>query len=170
MRGWAVGRSSRRAPRLAASCAAAICLIATSARAHPEYPGEVQTATGAECPPPCVVCHQLPTGGKNWNPFGLRVFPYSAAQRPWPQILAELRKVDIDSDLDGRLDIFELEHGTNPFQTGNDSIVCPRYGCGARVAPSLPSRPLLRISLLGGVVLALLARRRRQRVGSTDAP
>ncbi len=121
----------------------------------------MQAVTGTECPPPCVVCHVLPTGGKNWNAFGLRVVPYSLNQRPWPEIFDELRKADVDSDGDGRLDIVEIEHGTNPSRADDDTIICPRYGCGARIAPAALSPPLPGMSLLAGMALLMLASRRQ---------
>src|SRR5690349_7929366 len=131
-----------RTRKVALLWAIAIWLVAVPGQARPEYPGEVQAVTGTECPPSCLVCHKLIEGGKNWNAFGLRVFPYSSNQRPWPEIFAALKNPDVDTDGDGRLDISELEAGTNPAQAGNDVIVCPKYGCGARISAGESSHPL----------------------------
>jgi hypothetical protein len=139
-----------RVRKLAVLWAIPIWLVAAPGHARPEYPGEVQAATGTECPPPCLMCHKLVEGGKNWNAFGLRVYPWSLAHKPWPEILAGLKNPDVDTDGDGRLDISEVEAGTNPAQAGNDVIVCPKYGCGARISAGESSHPL-------GAVLALAA-------------
>jgi MYXO-CTERM domain-containing protein len=158
--GW---RGWRRARFLAVLWALAVYLVVASGRARLEYPGEVQAVTGTDCPPPCVTCHVLPEGGPNWNDFGRRVISKGPGERSWPAILAALKNPDVDTDGDGRLDISEVERGTNParIDSPNDVVICPLYGCGARIAPGAPSRPLAAIAILAGVALALLARRRR---------
>ena len=120
----------------------------------------MQEAAGLECPPPCLVCHVLPEGGKNWTKFGLRVMPFSIEKKPWPDVLTQLRAADVDSDGDGRNDIFEIDHGTNPSQTGEDTITCVKYGCGAHVAPRKSADPLAAWLALGSVIGAVYLRRR----------
>lgn len=152
----------RRARCLAILWALAVWLVAATGRARTEYAEAVQAVTGTDCPPPCVTCHILPEGGPNWNDFGRRVISQGPGEQPWPAILAALKNPDVDTDGDGRLDITEVERGTNPARVDspNDVVICPLYGCGARIAPSAPSGPLAAILLLAGVALALLARRR----------
>ena len=160
--GW---RGWRRARCLAVLWALATCLVASTGRARPEYPGEVQAALGMECPPPCVMCHVLPEGGMNWNAFGLRVFPYSLKQVAWSEIFATLRQADVDTDGDGRLDISEIERGTNPAKADgpNDVNICPKYGCGARISAGESSHPFSAMMALAVLVAFAYLRRRDRR-------
>ena len=135
--------------------------IAARVQARPEYPGELQTAVGMECPPPCQACHLQATGGANWNPFGLRLVRATTVHTPWPQIVAALRQADQDSDGDGRLDMSELDNDTNPSLADNDQIDCPRYGCGARLAAAERQGTAPGVLALGVMLLVLLGRRAR---------
>lgn len=128
-------------------------LVSGAAHARDTYPGELQEATGTECPAPCTMCHVLPTGGKNWNPFGLRLVPPVLNKMSWPDIIELLRQKDVDTDGDGRLDVYEVEHGTSPVKATSDVIDCPRYGCGASVAAHEPDLPA---SLAGVIALGAL--------------
>lgn len=66
----------------------ATLLISRPAQARQEYPGEVQAVLGMECPPPCTTCHRQPTGGKNWNSFGIQFLTPLSMGRSWADILA----------------------------------------------------------------------------------
>lgn len=140
-------------------------LPARPAQARQEYAGEVQTSLGMECPPPCRTCHILPTGGKNWNTFGLQLVTPVLSGKSWPSILADLRAANVDTDGDGRADVYELEHDTDPSIAGNDRITCVLYGCGARVAADKAPDPLAALVSLGalGALTWLRARSRRRR-------
>jgi hypothetical protein len=138
-------------------------LSAKPAQARQEYPGELQAAVGMECAPGCRTCHILSTGGKNWNRFGLRLVQPVLAGESWPAIVAGLRVEDKDSDGDGRLDVYELEHDTDPSLAGNDVMVCPRYGCGARVAGDRAVDPLAGLAAFAALMALACARARSRR-------
>lgn len=94
-------------------------------------------------------------------------FRFSA---PEPAVAAIQAIVDanVDTDLDGTLDYYELIALTNPNGSAPaaeaDCTNIPRYGCGARIAPAEPT-PLPRSLSLGalGVFLAVFGLRRRGR-------
>lgn len=145
--------------------ALALTLVCSTARAREEYPGELQAAIGMECAAPCQTCHISPNGGRNWNKFGLRLIGPVLGGASWPDVVAGLRQADADTDGDGRLDIYELEHDTDPSLAGNDGIDCVRYGCGARIAGQGEAD---RLAIMGDVVmlatlLALVRLRSRPR-------
>jgi hypothetical protein len=67
-----------------------------------------------------------------------------------------------NADGDDTPDVQELRNGTNPNPGGAD-LKCPHYGCGARIAPPRPGRPIdatAALAALGTLVLASRWRRR----------
>jgi hypothetical protein len=171
-----------------------VCLfvfVAPPVGARPEFPGIVQEtlapSSSETCPPPCALCHTsiAPDGNNAEQPFALNlqkfkeVLDLPVTEATLPEFLAHLetdpcpRTQDpscsttpcgvCNADGTGAPDIAELRKNENP----NDSseIICPKYGCNARVAP--PARrsrsldgALLIVALAGA---GILARRRAVR-------
>ncbi len=77
--------------------------------------------------------------------------------------LAQLEADGTDSDQDGIPDVQELAEGSNPNVKGDSTLCGPRYGCGARVAPTdrVDLSALLAALLAGGALI--FSRRRRRR-------
>jgi hypothetical protein len=143
----------------------AALLISRPAQAREEYAGEVQALLGMDCPPPCTTCHLQPTGGKNWNSFGIQFRTPLIMGKSWADLLAQQRQLNVDTDLDGRGDVYELEHDTDPSEPTNDAITCVRYGCGARVAGNEPVEPLAAWMSVGALAALGLLRARSRRRG-----
>jgi MYXO-CTERM domain-containing protein len=75
--------------------------------------------------------------------------------------LGEMGDPAVDSDNDRVPDLEELAQGVDPNKNG-PGLLCPSFGCGARVEPEGkvdPASALTALMMLGG--LWLLARRRR---------
>jgi hypothetical protein len=146
-------------------------LLSRPVHAIPEFPGVVAETLDV-CPPPCSLCHTGGTPSKDnvLTPFGLNVnktfseFTIPRTEENLPGVLASLEtecenKDDIacqttpcgpcNADGTGAPDIAELRAGQNPNNSG--VLACPKYGCGARVAPARESR-----SLDGTFVLAVV--------------
>jgi hypothetical protein len=63
----------------------------------------------------CTYCHTSPTGGSNWNKFGLTLrTEYDAAKRDIGVALYEVLKANKDSDGDGYSDVLEVVAKTLP--------------------------------------------------------
>jgi len=134
---------SRIACLLAAS---ATLLVSGVSQASPDFPGEIATLLGMQCPPPCTLCHASPQGGdmldKPWV-GGMLTGGLKAQQvATVGPALGYVESQGTDSDTDGTADVAELRVQRNPSITGTttpDEILCPpQYGCGARVSPRPP--------------------------------
>jgi hypothetical protein len=66
-----------------------------------------------------------------------------------------------DADGDGKADIYELRRDDNP--NGGGQLACPKYGCGARIAPEGSSRPLDGTAALAALSAAIVLVRRWRR-------
>ena len=163
--------TQRLQSRIACLLAAAATLLAHGvSQASPEFPGEIQGLLGMDCPPSCGICHIDPDGGGDLTIFGGRMkitggLVAGDTSTVWPALATiEMARPIIDSDGDGLGDIVELRANLNPMINGNekpDEIVCPKYGCGARVATQKPldgSALLFAVAVAG--YLGLRTRRR----------
>jgi MYXO-CTERM domain-containing protein len=141
------------------------------------------------CPVGCILCHTTPNGGEGTSrPEGFvvtlgaqselgYVMRMSMGPAPFqmgrPETVGPALKdletlpcpgtsAPCDTDKDGMDDVAELRLGRNPDGAG-DLADCPKYGCGASVAPVRPTarhvHGALAVGLLG--LAAFLARRRR---------
>jgi hypothetical protein len=139
-----------------------LCLLAAAAtfltsgvsHALAEFPGEIQTHLGMECPPPCNICHATPAGGGTPVTNFYADLNVQGLKPPSPTVamlLSALDKVEAlpagamnsDGDGDGTNDVAELRAGRDPSvaltMTRSDALNCPPlYGCGARIAPKQP--------------------------------
>jgi hypothetical protein len=67
-----------------------------------------------------------------------------------------------DADGDGTPDVTALRSSKNP--NDGSALVCPKYGCGARIAPERPGRSLDGTAVLVAFgALVLVAKRSRRR-------
>jgi MYXO-CTERM domain-containing protein len=66
-----------------------------------------------------------------------------------------------DGDGDGVSDIAELRADSDP--NGSGQLACPKYGCGARIAPEGSSRPLDGTAALAALSAAIVFVRRLRR-------
>jgi mono/diheme cytochrome c family protein len=154
----------------------AAAVFARPAQASPNYPPIVRDSLGLSCTPQCIVCHDTNEGGfGTLNTFGLFLQKKHGAialnDDSIRKALAGL-KTDMppdDADHDGVDDLTELAAGDLPGSPGDNGrgLACSavRYGCGARVAPSLPQSQASLVAL-SAVLLFVAARlRRRRRTG-----
>lgn len=182
---------------LAGVLATAFLVVTRPAVAFPEFPGIVldtlsQPATPGgpvlTCPPPCMVCHDTPTGGLGTanQPFAVNLAKVPGVsfltEANLPQALAGLETLpcqrvedpgcspdamtmctgQCDADGDGTPDVQALRTGKNP--NGGGVLACPTYGCGARIAPIRPRRPIDGTAVLAALgALVVLASRWRRR-------
>jgi hypothetical protein len=176
------GRSLRAFAAITLACAA--FLSSGSAWARAEFPGVVQETLKMECAPPCTICHTSPNGGGDTleQPFyvDLSQVDPSITEETLPDLLKALGDVPCpvatnpacasgmcgpcDADGNGKSDIEDLESGVNP-NTGTE-LACPRYGCGAHVAPERPARRLdgtATLLLLGAIGMSARRARRARR-------
>ena len=153
--------------RLAPSVAAALALLARVPAAHasPTFPGEVQSALGMPCAPPCTICHATNLGGIGTavQPFGQAVHAHGAHAGDTAGLRRALDLLEaegLDNNHDGVGDVAELREGRDP---NNGTGLCGlQYGCTAG-SPPRPAGGLVTMVVLIG----LLARRRiRAALGS----
>lgn len=163
--------------------------VSAPALARPPFPGIVQDTLDLTCAPPCQLCHTSPSpnGSNADQPFVNNLILLGQAQAPQvavsestlPALLKQLETAPCQNPRDpacagmmpctavcnadgsGDPDITELRAGDNPNNT--DILHCPRYGCGAHVAPTSRKRPIDGSSLLVafGAVAVLVRRWRR---------
>jgi hypothetical protein len=149
-------------------------LVASSAEARLFMPAEIAQVTGAECEPPCTICHQDNNGGFGTavTPFvgkllnaGLDVFT-DAPPSNFAVVMNDLQSIgEDDMDEDGMPDFEELQLGFDPNPDGVRFCgTAPEYGCAARIAPhsdtdttALGASALVTLVLLGA---SRVARRR----------
>jgi hypothetical protein len=174
--------------RTAALVASVLLTVSSSALAFPDFPGIIvdelnRTATGPEkpgitCTPTCSLCHTSPSPdsgnadqhlaldllsfamplGRILEPKSLPAFLDALENQPCPTGAPG----PCDGDGDGQADIYELRRDLNP--NGPGELACPQYGCGARIAPERPTRPLDGAAALAALsAAAVLVRRWRRR-------
>ena len=183
--------SIRRSSWLVRSLVAGTFLLTASstAWARPEFPGVVQEELDG-CPPPCTICHTTP----NPQDDSTATKPFANNLQAWRDTLgggifdeAMLRRIlaleeseicvnemdagcvngtctrQCDANNNSESDIEDLRAATDP-NPGAQFLACPRYGCGARIAPEGgPLRPLDGAASLValGAVCMLIRRWRR---------
>jgi hypothetical protein len=171
------------------SALAALLAVSAPAHARPPFPGIVQETLDLSCAPPCTLCHTSPSpvADNATQPFVTNLYytrdAHSAEHHPisestLPNLLRLLEtspcaKMDdfactttpcgpCNADGTGEPDIAELRAGDNP--NNSDELHCPKYGCGAHIAPLRPGRPVdgsVALVTLGAV--AVFVRRWRRR-------
>jgi hypothetical protein len=131
------------------------------ARALPEYPAELQRAADTPCLPHCNVCHRDDNAGSGTvdRPFVLNMQRLGGLGENKASIapaVAELARIQTDSDGDGTADINELAMGDDPNDAYETSLCGPQAGCVAG------TRPPPDLGLATPLLLALGWRRRRR--------
>lgn len=106
-----------------------------TALASPAFPGVVADELGLESPPPCTLCHTVPTGG-----FGTADTPVGQFLRTRGLLAANVESLRTallaaeaegqDSDGDGVPDIEELIVGDDP-NSSDSRVPEPSFGCAA---------------------------------------
>jgi hypothetical protein len=132
-------------------------LLASTAFASADYPGEIQTKYGLGSLPPqlCTLCHPGATGtGTAISPFARALMMRGLTSGNAMSLSMALDQMEadmVDSDNDGVIDVQELRNGTDPNRAdatvtdggtgggGGSTVVVPnlRYGCGNSVLPEL---------------------------------
>jgi hypothetical protein len=162
-----------------------LLLVSSPARALPPFPGIVQETLDLACAPQCTLCHTSasPNLDNATQPFGLNVQSImgSVTEAQLPAVLKALetqpclRPEDpacanvvapamcgvCNGDGEGAGDIDEIRADLNPNNASD--LACPRYGCGAHIAPLRATRSLdgTAALLALGVAAALVRRWRR---------
>ena len=145
------------------------------------------------CTPTCSLCHTSPSpdSGNASQPIanGLLSFPRStmpgggtypdvitvdnlplfldALENQQCPVTAEACAMDptmcgpCNSDGEGAADIAELRRDQDP--NGPGALACPKYGCGARIAPERSNRPLDGTAALAALSAAIVFVRRWRR-------
>jgi hypothetical protein len=167
--------------------------ISTPAHARPTFPGIVQETLDLGCAPPCTLCHtsSSPVADNATQPFVTNLYftrdahtteHHPITESTLPDLLKLLEmppcaKMDdfacstmpcgpCNADGQGEPDIAELRAGDNPNNAGE--LPCPKYGCGAHIAPFRSERPVdgsVALLMLGAV--AVFVRRWRRRSDSS---
>jgi hypothetical protein len=182
--------SIRRSSWLVRAFVAGTFLTASStAWARPEFPGVVQEELGG-CAPPCTICHTTPNPEDEstaTQPFADNLYAWKDPSALFDEaMLRSLLALEAsgvcpnamdagcvadggcmgpcDANNNGKSDIEDLETATDP-NPGARFLACPKYGCGARIAPARgPVRPLDgATSLLALGAVCMLVRRWRRR-------
>jgi hypothetical protein len=164
-----------------------VLLFPAAAHASKSFPGELKDALGLECAPMCTLCHVDEAGGRGRvdKRFGLAMMETGGLEALHPELIApalekleklandefcyrDIPKYDpnaelgpCDSDADGIGDVEELRQGRNPNVFG-EGVLCPRYGCGARIEPR-GSIDWSGVAGAASVALALMLGARRAR-------
>lgn len=117
---------------------------APAVRASETYPGVLQEQVPMPCVPKCTLCHTddpgillnfgAPFGQNLKESYGLILQNDDSLINAIEQARAD----GLDTDLDGKPDIEELQLGTDPNGSEEDICDVPRYGCGARIEPESP--------------------------------
>jgi MYXO-CTERM domain-containing protein len=146
-----------------------VAAFPSTVSARPEFPGVVQETLGLDCAPPCTVCHTSPApdGTNAEQPFANNVLVWAATlmtpliteenlptilnalatqacanvDDPGCGLMGDVCTLPCDANANGATDIADLEGAIDP-NPGAKELACPKYGCGARIAPERPSRPL----------------------------
>lgn len=150
----------------------AILTLAAPARASEPFPAYIAEKYEMPCVPACTLCHLTNLGGAtSFRVPGLGYTLLEVVQDTGATIeagvpesldpnFAAMAAMGTDTDKDGTPDLDELKAGTDP--AGSSTAVCdvPKYGCGASVAHTPPTR-FGALALAASVMLALGLRRRR---------
>jgi hypothetical protein len=161
----------RRSSRLVRGVVAGLALVVlpVPAAAKPEFPGIVQETLALDCAPPCTICHSsaAPEGINADQPFvvNLQTWLSTLGDRLFDEAtlptLLELNRDEVclnmsdagcvadggtctrpcDANANGKSDIDDLIAAIDP-NPGAKELACPKYGCGARIAPERPRRPV----------------------------
>jgi hypothetical protein len=143
---------------------------APTARASPEFPGEVQERLAMPCVPQCTLCHLDTNGGKGTvvQPFGQAMMAVGLVGNHVETVdvaLVTLEQASSDSDADGAADVAELREGKNPNQAG-EGVLCATYGCRTERRPPAGSGAVATLVFL---LMAAYAGRRRKRAHAKGA-
>jgi hypothetical protein len=158
--------SIRRSPWLVGAAAVALLTASSTALARPEFPGILIDELGLSCPPPCAVCHTGTPDANNPNqPFADNLYAWrdtlmigplneqnlpaileaeatqACANEDDPACVGGMCTRPCDANANGQSDVEDLQNDVNP-NPGAQQLACPKYGCGARIAPERPLRPL----------------------------
>lgn len=138
-----------------------LALLASTAFAMSNFPGDIADDLGMPCTPTCDLCHSSASGGGTpTTAFGLAMMDrgLTASADSIAGALDAMVADGVDSDDDGTIDTEELAQGMNPNGGTDfcaDGQAGPSYGCLSTTSGSAVAWPAL---LLG---LGLLLRRRR---------
>jgi hypothetical protein len=122
---------------------ATLIALTKPARATPQYHEAMLNAAGTTCPAQlCIACHISASGGGPFTqPFFIAMVnaDYSIGSADSAVTAFEtLRENQIDTDMDGILDVDEVAQATNPNEPGGpDFCTGAEYGC-LQVAPVAP--------------------------------
>jgi hypothetical protein len=155
----------------AAALAAGATLTVPAAASEP-FPAYIAEKYDMPCVPACTLCHLTNLGGAaNIKPdpsFAYTLLTVDAMNHmleaglpetmDWA--LAGMEAMGSDTDKDGSPDITELREGTDPNGSATPLCDVPKYGCGASVANTAPTR-FGALALAASVMLVLGLRRRR---------
>lgn len=144
--------------------------VSSGARASEPFPAYLAEKYEMPCVPGCTLCHLTDLGGATNFRDGFVVDLLAVARdsgntieagvpQSMDPVLALIESMKMDKDMDTVPDIDELRAGTDP---GGSALLCdvPKYGCGASVAPSYPTR-FGALALAASVMLMFGLRRRR---------
>jgi hypothetical protein len=165
-----VSAMARRVPQVC--LVAAILACAPAARAHPGYPGVVDTALGVkgitektDMPQGCQLCHVSPAGGTTQlSPFGtLLVTTYGLVESSVEQDPSLVNALAMLKSADPKL-FMDMAKGIDP--NSDQTVVAeapphPEYGCSLRPAPGTPTQATPWFGMLA--LVAMRWRRARQR-------
>ncbi len=153
----------------AAAFVASVTLTIPAA-ASESFPAHLAEKVGMPCVPACTLCHFTNLGGSDMLRPGFVISLLETANalgHPVEQgipesmdpALAAMETMPKDYDMDMVPDLDELVAGSDP---GGGNPICdvPKYGCGASVAHTPPTR-FGALALAASVMLALGLRRRR---------
>jgi hypothetical protein len=146
--------------------------VSLQAGASETFPTYLAEKYDMPCVPACTLCHLTNLGGLNMfrDPsFAVSLIvtgntigsPTEAgAPASMDPALAAMASMGTDADMDGLTDIAEITVGSDPNGGVEDLCQVPKYGCGASMAPTAPTR-FGALGLAFSVMLVLFFRRRR---------